>query len=261
MEERIKDEVIYYYDWHPTEEDLMGESNPHLDLVTYLVTLLRYLFRDQPCAVYGNLNFYQTRNPHEYPLAPDVAVIKGTAYDPFVISWKVGQDGPAPQVVFELLSKGTWERDLTEKPLAYAHMGVQEYFAYDPHKRPLASATAQRLFGWRLNPRDATMYPLSLQQHGSLWSVELDSRLVPDGRWLRLYDRSGYLRLTEAETERQQRELANQRAQAEAQHAQAAEQQARAEAQRAQAAERRARLLAEKLRSLGLDPDQEMSGG
>jgi hypothetical protein len=28
MEERIKDEVVYYYDWHPTEEDLMGESNP-----------------------------------------------------------------------------------------------------------------------------------------------------------------------------------------------------------------------------------------
>lgn len=220
----------------------MGESNPHLDLVTYLVTLLRYLFRDQACAVYGNLNFYQTRNPHEYPLVPDVAVIKGAAYDPFATSWKVGLDGPAPQVVFELLSKGTWERDLTEKPLAYAAMGVQEYFAYDPHKRPLAPATARRLFGWRLSPRDATMRPLSLRQRGYLLSVELDSRLVPDGRWLRLYDRSGHLRLTEAETEAQ-------RAQAEARRAQA-------EAQRARAAEQRVRLLAEKLRSLGVDPDQ-----
>jgi Uma2 family endonuclease len=228
MEERSKDEVVYYYDLHPTEEDLLGESNPHLDLVTYLVTLLRYLFRDQPCAVYGNLNFYQTRNPHEYPLVPDVAVIKGAAYDPFAISWKVGQDGPAPQVVFELLSKGTWERDLTEKPLAYAHMGVQEYFAYDPHKRPLAPATVQRLFGWRLNPRDGMMRPLSLRQRGYLLSVELESRLVPDGRWLRLYDRSGHLRLTEAEVAEQ----------------------------RAEAAEQRARLLREKLRSLGVDPDQ-----
>ncbi|HZU00089.1 MAG TPA: Uma2 family endonuclease [Ktedonobacteraceae bacterium] len=228
MEERSKNEVVYYYDSHPTEEDLMGESNPHLDLVTYLVTLLRYLFRDQACAVYGNLNFYQTRNPHEYPLVPDVAVIKGAAYDPFATSWKVGLDGPAPQVVFELLSKGTWERDLTEKPLAYAHMGVQEYFAYDPHKCPLALATAQRLFGWRLSPRDATMRPLSRRQRGYLLSIELDSRLVPDGRWLRLYDRSGHLRLTEAEVA----------------------------GQRAEAAEQRARLLAEKLRSLGVDPDQ-----
>jgi hypothetical protein len=157
-----------------------------------------------------------------------VAVIKGAAYDPFAISWKVGQDGPTPQVVFELLSKGTWERDLTEKPLAYAHMGVQEYFAYDPHKRPLAPATVQRLFGWRLNPRDGMMRPLSLRQRGYLLSVELDSRLVPDGRWLRLYDRSGHLRLTEAEVAEQ----------------------------RAEAAEQRARLLREKLRSLGVDPDQ-----
>ncbi len=242
MEEHSTDEFFYYYDCHPTEEDLMGESNPHLELLVYLVTLLRYLFRDQPCAVYGNLNFYQTRNPHEYPLAPDVAVIKGAAYDPFATSWKVGLDGPAPQVVFELLSKETWKRDLTAKPLAYAAMGVQEYFAYDPHKRPLAPATAQRLFGWRLHPREATMRQLSLRQRGYLLSIELDSRLVPDGRWLRLYDRSGHLRLTEAETEAQ-------RAEAEARRALAAE-------QRAQAAEQRARLLAEKLRSLGINPDQ-----
>jgi hypothetical protein len=72
------------------------------------------------------------------------------------------------------------------------------------------------------------MLPLSLRPHGSLWSIELDSFLVPYGRWLRLYDRSGQLRLTETE---------------------AAEQQAAAAAQRAQ-------LLAEKLRSLGIDPDQ-----
>ncbi len=37
MEERSKNEVVYYYDLHPTEEDLMGESNPPLDLVTYLM--------------------------------------------------------------------------------------------------------------------------------------------------------------------------------------------------------------------------------
>src|SRR5438105_2163027 len=218
MEERSKDEVIYYYDLHPTEEDLMGESNPHLDLITYLVTLLRYLFRDLPYAVYGNLNFYQTRNPHEPPLVPDVAVIKGVSHDPDMSSWRVGQGKPAPLVVFELLSKRTWERDLLEKPADYARMGVQEYFAYDPHRRPLAPATAQRLFGWRLDPREGIMRPLSLWrggslwQHGSLWSVELDSRLVPDGRWLCLYDRYGYLRLTEAETQAQRAEAEARRA-------------------------------------------------
>jgi Uma2 family endonuclease len=221
MQERIDDKVAYYYDLHPTEEDLMGESAPHLALIVYLMSLLRRLFSEQPCAVYGNLNFYQTLDPHEPPLVPDVAVIKGVPHDPDVSSWKVGQDGPPPQVVFELLSKRTWERDLVEKPVDYGRMGVQEYFAYDPHKLPLAPQTAQRLFGWRLDPSQRTMHPLSLRPHGYLWSVELDSFLLPAGRWLRLYDRSGQLRLTEAE-----------------------------------AATQRARLLAEKLRSLGVDPDQ-----
>jgi Uma2 family endonuclease len=221
MQGHIDDQVVYYYDLHPTEEDLMGESAPHLALIVYLISLLRQLFSEQSCAVYGNLNFYQTLNPHERPLAPDVAVIKGIPYDPDVSSWKVGQDGPAPQVVFEVLSKRTWERDLVEKPAAYGGMGVQEYFAYDPHKLPLAPETAPRLFGWRLDPRGRIMRPLSLQPHGSLWSTELDSSLVPHGRWLDFYDRTGRRRLTEAETQAQ-----------------------------------RARALAEKLRSLGIDPDQ-----
>ena len=230
MEERINGEVVYYYDSHPTEEDLMGESNPHLDLVTYLVTLLRYLFRDQPCAVYGNLNFYQTRNPHEYPLVPDVAVIKGAAYDPFATSWKVGQDGPAPQVVFELLSEGTWQRDLTEKPEAYARMGVQEYFAYDPHSLPLSRDASEKffgpgierqLFGWRLDPGTRRMNLMPVGPAGQLWSEHLESTLMPEPHWLRLYDRFGHLRLTKAEAEA-----------------------------------RRAEVLAAKLRSLGFDPDQ-----
>jgi Uma2 family endonuclease len=241
MEERICHQVCYYYDLHPTEEDLMGESAAHLDLLIYLMSVLRGLFRDLPCAVYGNLNFYQTLNPQEPPLVPDVALIKGVPYDP-VTSWKVGEDGPAPQVVFELLSKRTWERDLSEKPLDYARMGVQEYFAYDPHPTPLAPQTTQRLFGWRLDSRTGIMRPLSLRFHGYLRSFELDSYLLADGRWLRLYDLSWHLRLTEAEAEAQRAEVEAQRAEAEA------------EARRT--AERQARVLAEKLRSLGIDPDQ-----
>ncbi len=63
---------------------------------------------------------------------------------------------------------------------------------------------------------------------GSLWSPGLESWLVPDGAALRLYDRNGQMRLTRAE----------------------------AEAQRAEAEIRRSQALAEKLRSLGIDPDQ-----
>jgi hypothetical protein len=124
-------------------------------------------------------------------------------------------------VVFEILSEETWKKDVQEKPMAYAQLGVHEYFAYDPNPIPLAGPTAQRLFGWQLDLASGSMVPLPMRPDGSLWSRELDSFLVPDEHVLRLYDSNYQLRLTEAEAEA-----------------------------------RRAHALAEKLRSLGIDPDQ-----
>ena len=131
MIEHTSDEVAYYYyDSHPTEEDLMGETLPHADLVDYLKEVLAWLFRGRACAIYKNFNFYQTPDKHEKPLAPDLAVIKGITQRP-VRSWRVGVHGPAPHVVFEIASEETWTRDLLEKPDRYALMGVQEYFAWN----------------------------------------------------------------------------------------------------------------------------------
>ena len=94
--------------------------------------MLQQLFQGQQCAIYENFNCYQTPNPKEYPLAPDIAVIKGVDYRDDIRSWRVGKTGPAPHVVFEIASEETWKKDLEDKPTLYAQMGVQEYFAYDP---------------------------------------------------------------------------------------------------------------------------------
>jgi Uma2 family endonuclease len=248
MARHIEDEVIYYYDSHSTEEDLMGETSFHADLVRYLVDVLTWLFQRQLCAIYDNLNFYQTANPREYPLAPDVAVIKGVSHPSFR-SWRVGKSGPAPHVVFEIASEETCKKDLTEKPSKYARMGVQEYFAYDPHEFSLPQSGNRRLFGWRLDQNRQIMVEMSPRPDGSLWSPNLDSWLVPDGAILRLYDQDGQLRLTHAEAEAQRAESADQRANV-------AVQQTEAEARRADTAIQQAQALAEKLRSLGIDPDQ-----
>ncbi len=150
MARHIEDEVAYFYDSHPTEEDLMGETSFHADLVNYLLDVLRWLFHGRLCAIYDNLNFYQTADPKEYPLAPDIAVITGIAHRP-VRSWRIGKSGPAPQVVFEIASEETWKKDLLEKPGKYASMGVQEYFAYDPNEPLLSRSANRRLFGWQLD--------------------------------------------------------------------------------------------------------------
>jgi Uma2 family endonuclease len=242
MARHIEDEVIYYYDSHSTQEDLMGETAFHHALVHYIIEVLNWLFQGQRCAMYGNLNIYQTSDVMEYPVAPDVAVIKGVAYQPTVRSWRVGKSGPAPQVVFEVASDETWKKDLTEKPAKYARMGTQEYFAYDPHEFPLSLSRNRRLFGWRLDPDRQVMVEMSSRPDGSLWSHHLQSWLVPDGTMLRLYDRAGKMRLTGMEAEAQQRQVeAEQR---------------RIEAQRADIEAARARVFSEKLRSLGIDPEQ-----
>lgn len=220
MVKHIDDEVAYYYDSHPTEEDLMGETAFHSALVHYLVEVLRWLFHDRVCAVHENLNFYNTSNTREKPLVPDIAVITGVAYRS-LRSWRIGKSGPAPHVVFEIASEETWQKDVNEKPLKYAHIGVEEYIFYDPHEPPLSRATSQRLYVWRLDKGRGMLIPVQPESGSRIWSVALESWLAPGGTYLRLYDRFGNLRLTQAEEEH-----------------------------------RRAEKLAETLRSMGVDPDR-----
>ena len=250
MAKQIEDEVAYYYDSHPTEEDLMGETSDHSMLISYLMLVLRWLFHGQRCAVYENLNFYQTRNKGERPVAPDIAVIQGVTFRR-VKSWRIGVYGPAPQVVFEIASEETWARDLDEKIWKYERMGVEEYYAYDPNDPMLSLSKrgGRRLFGWHRDPVTGVMQALSLDARGRLWSPRLESFLVPDEEYLRLYDKHGQLRLTkdEAETLRADVEAAARRTE---------KLRADAQAGRAEAEARKSQALAEMLRSLGIDPDQ-----
>jgi Uma2 family endonuclease len=291
MAKELSNQVAYYYDSHPTEEDLMGETAFHSLLIRYLSAVLTWLFREQTCAIYENLNFYQTLNYQEYPVAPDLAVIKGVPLE-YVTSWAPGRIGVPPHVIFEILSKETWKKDLREKPALYAGMGVQEYFAYDPNEPPVQRRSTKRLYGWRLDARSGQMVEMIPNAEGWLWSEQLDSWLVPDGIHLRLYDRERRLRLTgeEAQARRAEEtnerieevikrfeqairrvEQANERAEAATKHAQMVAEEADKRAQmvaeqaikrieeankRAEEAAKHAQLLAEKLRSLGINPDE-----
>jgi Uma2 family endonuclease len=227
MGKDLKNEVEYYYDSHPTLEDLMGETSIHAELVRYLILVLTWLFRGQQCAIYENLNFYQTRNPQEYPLAPDIAVIKGVTPQ-HLRSWKVGLTGPVPQVVFEIASEETWKNDLQEKPFKYATMGVKEYFFYDPGDSAYWRRTKRRLIGWQLDNITGTAIEMIPDQQGRLWSQQLESFLVPDDMYLRLDDSNNQRRLTEAEALAQENETLA----------------------------REKEALIQKLRSLGVNPDE-----
>lgn len=229
--------------------------------VHYLVEVLTWLFREQICAIYENLNIYQTTNTYEYPLAPDIAIFKGVIRRK-LRSWKVGSSGPAPQVVFEIASEETWAKDLDEKPSRYARMGVVEYFAYDPNEPQLPRSRERRLFGWQQDRHQGLMRPVKPASGGALWSPQLDSWLVPDGAFLRLYDSAGQVGLTRAEAEASGKQIERERAEAEARQKEIERKRAEEAIRRAEEATRlaeteaqRNRALEEKLRSLGIDPN------
>jgi hypothetical protein len=265
MAQPMPDEAAYtyYYDRHPTEEDLMSESPPHAWLIHYLMEVLYCLFHGRVSAIHENYAMYYSDEEHEQPIVPDIAIMKGIKRRT-KRSYRINIDGPIPQVVFEIASEETWRRDLMEKPHIYGDIGIKEYYAFDPYEPllPLSSKQGGPLFGWHRDARTGLMREVALKPSG-IWSPGLDSYLVPDGEYLRLYDRSGNRRLTEAEQETKRADEEARRADEEAWHAKQEARRAKLADQRAKLADQRAdeearqkQIFAEKLRSMGIDPDQ-----
>jgi len=173
--------------------------------------VLEWLYRAEGWFVVSDLNIYRRKQRYERPLVPDVALFKGVVLaEPTwrgLRSWRMYEpDRPPPQVVFEICSDTTWQDDLFVKPAKYAPLGVQEYFAYDPNEPPYFPRPGERLRGWRRG--GTTLEELPIDTQGRLWSEELASYLVPDGAFLRLYDRDGRMRRTQAEAEQAAKEAA-----------------------------------------------------
>jgi Uma2 family endonuclease len=215
--------VYYYYDdqnnWIELRHkrgDMPGTD--HSDLVDYLMQVLLWLYRVEQYGIYRELNFYQTDNPLEKPLYPDLALLKSQKRQK-LLSYKLGGDNPAPELIIEIISTKTRQADLTLKPKRYQKWGTLEYFTYDPRPRRHQNKEP-RLRGWRLN-KTGSLVELIPASDGRMWCEQLECWLIPDDQYLRLYDRKGQKLLTEAEAEHQ-----------------------------------RAERLAEILRRMGRDPDQ-----
>ncbi len=282
-EKGIAADSYYYYDTHPTKKDLMSDTEVHYDLNSYLKRLLLFYYRVKGCYVGANISIYQTPEKMENPIAPDVMVVKDVVLTKDqrrrLKNWKMRlENRPAPTVVFEVSSGETWKEDLRDKPAAYFRLGVKEYIAYDPNEptvwRENRKKVRVRLRAWTYkNGKIEEMQP---NERGWIWSEELDSWLVPDDDFLRLYDRDGNRRLTEEETkqlaleaeqaakeiERAAKEI--ERAAKEIERAAFKKERAAKEAERANANRERAAKEAEraakerawaKLRELGIDPE------
>jgi Uma2 family endonuclease len=116
------------------EESEMGESTVHtLSANILLYGLTFHLGSLAGFRVFGNLNLYFSKDHPNLFLTPDVMAVKPPHPLPVQLtSYRIGEQGPPPVLVAEVLSPRTYrEGDLTGKPLQYGEIGVAEYLLTD----------------------------------------------------------------------------------------------------------------------------------
>jgi Uma2 family endonuclease len=169
-------------------QEQMGDSEIHTVTLAILDTGLRAFLAGRPdYRVFSDLNVYYHRIDHWAYVSPDVMVVSPTRGLPAAVtSYRVGEDGPAPTLAVEVLSRRSFQQqDLTNKPIIYADLGVQEYILADP----TGAFMPQKLLIKHLQP-DRT------------WIEEQDpDGGVTSGLGLRLLiERDGHVRVIDSKT-------------------------------------------------------------
>jgi Uma2 family endonuclease len=215
----------------------MADNTKQLEYIVYLYDNLSALFADrEDVFVAADLLWYPLEGHPEICVAPDVFVVFGRpkGHRGRYLQWE--EDNIPPQVVFEILSPSNRHAAMVEKSLFYERYGVQEYYMYDPDTGALDGwirqdgklARVAQMEGW-VSPLLGVRFRV---ENGALVVYRPDGeRFVPYVELRRRYEQAQ----REAQQERQRAEQ---------------------ERLRAQEAERRAERLAQRLREMGIDPEQ-----
>lgn len=188
------------------------------------------LFKDNPDVfVAGDLLWYPVEGNNKIKVAPDVMVALGRPKGErgSYLQWK--ENNTAPQVVFEILSPGNTLTEMAKKWQFYNYYGVEEYYLYDPDKNDLT--------GWLRSENELKV--IEMINHWS--SPRLKIKFVMTDSELEIYRPDGGKFMSYVE-------LDNQR--------QLAEEKASLAEQKASLAEEKAERLANKLKELGINPDE-----
>ena len=132
----------------------IAQSVWHGDAVGQARAALRHHFRDrEDVLVAMELVVYYKRGDNTACLQPDVQVVFGVGRGGNRSSYKVWEEGKAPDFVLEVASPSTAENDARYKAGEYARIGVREYWRLDPEGslmgRPLEGYVAS---GGRYGP-------------------------------------------------------------------------------------------------------------
>ncbi|MBE9005292.1 Uma2 family endonuclease [Fortiea sp. LEGE XX443] len=192
-----------YSDEPPSETEL------HLEQIMLLLKCLKWLWRDRnDFYTAGNLTIYYSWNKHKTEdfRGPDFFVVLDTERRTRK-SWVVWEEeGKYPNIILEILSESTAKTDKDLKKKLYQNtFRTPDYFWFDPETQEFA--------GFHLV--DGQYQALDANTQGHLWSQQLGLYLGIYENLLRFFTPEGQLVPTpeeEAESERLQKEIAQERA-------------------------------------------------
>ncbi|MEZ6129619.1 MAG: Uma2 family endonuclease [Planctomycetaceae bacterium] len=179
----------------------MGETDRYRYWTIRIHDILTQRYRDQSVYVGSDLLlYYEEGTPTRFVVPDCFVVLNCPKHERRTFqTWK---EGCVPDVVIEVTSQSTRLVDTIDKPQTYEKIGVQEYILFDPTGDYLEPP----LQGYRLT--DGYLHTIPLVD-GQLTCQTLGLNLSLDDRKLVMADiRTGALQLTEAESERRARELA-----------------------------------------------------
>jgi Putative restriction endonuclease len=243
VERELTVEEVYYRLYPQEEDDMQGML--HVNLVMYLLDVLRWYYRFSPVTITYDLPYISG----DVQAAADIAVVKGVRVPDTatVDSWRINPpERPAPVVAIEISSKTTWTIDVgegtTDKPIRYGQLGLREYYAFDGAGHWQNSTVNLR--AWRY--LDGQPVERDPDEQGRFWSIELNCFLVPDGVFLRLYDSDGNRLPTKGEAGEQHAQREAHRAE----HAEAKAEDAKLIAEKAEAKAAQEKAIAEQAKAV-----------
>lgn len=215
----------------------MSDNTKQFRWILTIQQNLAWLFAGDPNVfIAGNLLWYPVEGNNKIRIGPDVMVVFGRPKGDRGSYQQWLEENIAPQVVFEIFSPGNRFTEMNQKQAFYDRRGVEEYYLYDPERNDFS--------GWiRSEGRLDVIEPIE-----NWVSPRLGIRFDSSGEELQIYRPDGEPFASYEEVSRRL-EQAQQLAEQAQQRAQQAE-------QRAEQAEQRAALLAERLREMGIDPEQ-----
>src|SRR5262249_3114338 len=115
------------------EEGDMGDASWHTDAMDIVRYGVKAHVRDrQGLQVFANLNLYYSTIDRNAYVSPDLMVAKPDEVNEGLPPYRIGETGPAPLLVGEVLSERTAQQgDLRDKLPTYAGLGIREYLLID----------------------------------------------------------------------------------------------------------------------------------